>query len=459
MSADVHDVTATAGTVSIESGGAKQVATSGDHKFVLTNEGLLYAWGNNQYGQLGFKPDSTNTSTPVNVNKPTIINGSWLKVAAGGKHSAAISTDGHLYTTGWNSRGQLGTGDTDNRFEWTEVASDKTFTDVACGNQFTVAIASDGTLWATGNIGNKTYTSLTQISSVTSTQVSASMDSFIALTKNGGSLYAGASTALTPKGSGYMQVAAAFGQVYALTNSGTVQPVATLNRDGYSPNVSSLKDITLISGGYQTLYAIDKNQHLWASGWNGDGQLANGKTGNGMYWTDDSTGNNTDIIGTPVDTGIIASDVAGGDRDVLILGKQVMIAGFDPYGDGKTGGARSIGLKGMAVSSDPTAVPVEPSSETTENGLTTRTYNLPYSIEPGGYVIYHFTGTVDRETADMTGKDQTYIDEWVKKNTKTILNQAWFDSEHTPYSGTPHASGKNKPNTWTLRNWMPTRMM
>lgn len=447
MSADVHDVSATAGTVSIESGGAKQVATSGDHKFVLTSEGLLYAWGNNQYGQLGFKPDSTNTSTPVNVNKPTIINGSWLKVAAGGKHSAAISTDGHLYTTGWNSRGQLGTGDTDNRFEWTEVASDKTFTDVACGNQFTVAIASDGTLWATGNIGNKTYTSLTQISSVTSTQVSASMDSFIALTKNGGSLYAGASTALTPKGSGYMQVAAAFGQVYALTNSGTVQPVATLNRDGYSPNVSSLKDITLISGGYQTLYAIDKNQHLWASGWNGDGQLANGKTGNGMYWTDDSTGNNTDIIGTPVDTGIIASDVAGGDRDVLILGKQVMIAGFDPYGDGKTGGARSIGLKGMAVSSDPTAVPVEPSSETTENGLTTRTYNLPYSIEPGGYVIYHFTGTVDRETADMTGKDQTYIDEWVKKNTKTILNQAWFDSEHTPYSGTPHASGKNKPNT------------
>lgn len=447
MSADVHDVTATAGTVSIESGGAKQVATSGDHKFVLTNEGLLYAWGNNQYGQLGFKPDTTNSATPVNVNKPTMVNGGWLKVAAGGKHSAAISTDGHLYTTGWNGSGQLGTGDTDNRFEWTEVASDKTFTDVACGNQFTVAIASDGTLWATGNIDDKSYTSLTQISSVTSTQVSASMDSFIALTENGGSLYASASTALTPKGSGYMQVAAAFGRVYALTDSGTVQLVATLNYDGYSPDVSSLKDIARISGGYQTLYAIDKNQHLWAAGWNGDGQLANGKTGNGMYWTNGKTDNNTDIIGTPVDTGIIASDVAGGDRDVLILGKQVMIAGFDPYGDGKTGGARSTGLKGMAVSSDPTAVPVEPASETTENGLTTRTYNLPYSIEPGGYVIYHFTGTVDRETADMTGKDQSYIDSWVKEHTKTILNQAWFDSEHTPYSGTPHASGKNKPNT------------
>lgn len=445
MSADVHDVSATAGTVSIESGGAKQVATSGDHKFVLTSEGLLYAWGNNQYGQLGFKPDSTNTSTPVNVNKPTMVNGSWLKVAAGGKHSAAISTDGHLYTTGWNGKGQLGTGDTDNRFEWTEVASDKTFTDVACGNQFTVAIASDGTLWGVGNaVGSQNYAAWTQIGSgVKFTQLSASMEGFIALNTSGGYLYSGTGVSLGQLSSGgYTQVAAAFGQMYALKDDGTVFWFST-----YSATLSGLKDIVKISGGYNTLYAIDKNQHLWASGWNGDGQLANGKTGNGMYWTNGSTGNNTDVIGTPVDTGIIASDVAGGDRDVLILGKQVMIAGFDPYGDGKTGGARSTGLKGMAVSSDPTAVPVEPSSETTENGLTTRTYNLPYSIEPGGYVIYHFTGTVDRETADMTGKDQSYIDEWVKKNTKTILNQAWFDSEHTPYSGTPHASGKTKPDT------------
>lgn len=445
MSADVHDVSATAGTVSIESGGAKQVATSGDHKFVLTNEGLLYAWGNNQYGQLGFEPDSTNTSTPVNVNKPTMVNGSWLKVAAGGKHSAAISTDGHLYTTGWNGSSQLGTGDTDNRDQWTEVASDKTFTDVACGNQFTVAIASDGTLWGVGNaVGSQNYAAWTQIGSgVKFTQLSASMEGFIALNTSGGYLYSGTGVSLGQLSSGgYTQVAAAFGQMYALKDDGTVFWFST-----YSATLSGLKDIVKISGGYNTLYAIDKNQHLWASGWNGDGQLANGKTGNGMYWTNGSTGNNTDVIGTPVDTGIIASDVAGGDRDVLILGKQVMIAGFDSYGDGKTGGARSTGLKGMAVSSDPTAVPVEPSSETTENGLTTRTYNLPYAIEPGGYVIYHFTGTVDRETADMTGKDQSYIDEWVKKNTKTILNQAWFDSEHTPYSGTPHASGKNKPNT------------
>lgn len=446
MSADVHDVSTTAGTVSIESGGAKQVATSGDHKFVLTSEGLLYAWGNNQYGQLGFKPDTTNSATPTNVNKPTIINGSWLKVAAGGKHSAAISTDGHLYTTGWNGSGQLGTGDTDNRSEWTEVASDKTFTDVACGNQFTVAIASDGTLWSVGNaVDSQNYAAWTQIGSgVKFAQLSASMDGFIALNTSGGCLYAGTRIPLIQRSSGsYTQVAATFGRMYALKNDGTVIQVEEYS----SPGLSGLKDIVKISGGYNTLYAIDKNQHLWSMGWNGDGQLANGQTGSGTYWTNGSTSGNKDIVNTPFDTNIIASDVAGGDRDVLILGKQVMLAGFDPYGDGKTGGARSTGLKGMAVSSDPTAVPVEPSSETTENGLTTRTYNLPYSIEPGGYVIYHFTGTVDRDITDTTKWEQSDIDKWVKEHTKTILNQAWFDSEHTPYSGTPHASGKTKPNT------------
>lgn len=455
MSADVHDVSATAGTVSIESGGAKQVATSGDHKFVLTNEGLLYAWGNNQYGQLGFKPDTTNSATPTNVNKPTIINGSWMKVAAGGKHSAAISTDGHLYTTGWNGSGQLGTGDTDNRFEWTEVASDKTFTDVACGNQFTVAIASDGTLWGVGNArDSQNYAAWTQIGSGAKfTQLSASMKGFIALNTSGGYLYSGTGVSLGQSYSaGYTQVAAAFNRMYALKDDGTViRADSDYDNANYSylPDLSGLKDIVKISGGYNTLYAIDKNQHLWSMGWNGDGQLANGQTGSGTYWTNGSTSTsgNKDIVNTPFDTNIIASDVAGGDRDVLILGKQVMIAGFDPYGDGKTGGARSTGLKGMAVSSDPTAVPVEPASETTENGLTTRTYNLPYSIEPGGYVIYHFTGTVDRDITDTTKWEQSDIDKWVKEHTKTILNQAWFDSEHTPYSGTPHASGKTKPNT------------
>lgn len=420
MSSKIHDVTATAGTVSIETGGAKQVATSGGHKFVLTNEGVLYAWGDNQYGQLGFAPDTDYGYTPSNTNRPTIVDGTWSKVAAGGKHSAAIDTDGHLWTAGWNGKGQLGTGDTDNRTTWTETASDRTFADVACGNDFTLAIAADGTLWSTG-WGTPDWTQVQQ--GTTFTQVSAAVDAWAALASDGTVRYNTANQADVNTGTiGDIctQVAAGLGKVLCLNADGTVQ-VAD------SGPVAGLKDVKSIAAGYYSYYAIDTDGHLWTWGWNGDGQLANGRTGNGTYWTNGSTAGNKDIVSTPADTGVTASAVAGGDRDALIVSDKVMIAGYDPYGDGKSGGIRTTGLKGIVESTDPTAVPVTPSSETDDGGDATRTYNLPYTVEPGGQVVFHMTGTVNRED-----------------KARTVHNQAWFDSTDTPYKGTPNARANNR---------------
>ena len=80
--------------------------------------------------------------------------------------------------------------------------------------------------------------------------------------------------------------------------------------------------------------------------------------------------------------------------------------------------------QGVAV--DPTAVPVDPVSETQDGGDVIRTYNPPYTIAPGGYIVFHFTGTVSRAQAD-----------------RIVHNQAWFDSPDTPYVGTPHALREN----------------
>ena len=161
---------------------------------------------------------------------------------------------------------------------------------------------------------------------------------------------------------------------------------------------------------------------------------------------------------TPIDTGITASDVAGGDRDVLIVGKQVMIAGFDPYGDGKTGGARSTGLKGMVVSSDPTAVPVEPLSESTEKGLTTRTYNLPYAIESGGYVIYHSLAPLTVKLRILPSGLQ------LRKTSGSRRIRRPFSTKHGSPPNTRHTQARHmqaaKPSR-TLRthpNWIRTRM-
>ena len=418
MSSKIHDVTATAGTVSIETGGAKQVATSGGHKFVLTNEGVLYAWGDNQYGQLGFAPDTDYGYTPSNTNRPTIVDGTWSKVAAGGKHSAAIDTDGHLWTAGWNGTGQLGTGDTDNRTTWTETASDRTFTDVACGNDFTLAIAADGTLWSTG-WGTPDWTQAQQ--GTTFTQVSATADTWAALASDGTVRYSTDNQAAARTiDSICTQVAAGPGTVLCLRADGTI-------RDEDKSLVAGLKDVKSIAAGHHSCYAITNDGHLWTWGWNGDGQLANGRTGNGTYWTNGSTDGNKDIVSTPTDTGVTASAVAGGDRDALIVSDKVMIAGYDPYGDGKSGAMRDTGLKGTTTTVDPTAMPITPTGESDDGTDTTRTYNLPYTVEPGGQVVFHMTGTVNRED-----------------KTQTIRNQAWFDSTDTPYKGTPNARANGK---------------
>ena len=420
MSSKIHDVTATAGTVSIEPGGAKQVATSGGHKFVLTNEGVLYAWGDNQYGQLGFAPDTDYGYTPSNTNRPTIVDGTWSKIAAGGKHSAAIDTDGHLWTAGWNGKGQLGTGDTDNRTTWTETASDRTFTDVACGNDFTLAIAADGTLWSAG-WGTPDWTQVQQ--GTTFTQVSATADIWAALASDGTGRYNTSNQADVNTGTIRdicTQVATGPATVFYLREDGTVHGA----NSGY---FVGLKDVKSIAAGHYSYYAITNDGHLWTWGWNGDGQLANGRTGNGTYWTNGDAYGNKDIVSTPTDTGVTASAVAGGDRDALIVSDKVMIAGYDPYGDGKSGAMRDTGLKGTPTTVDPTAMPVTPTGESDDGTDTTRTYNLPYTVEPGGQVVFHMTGTVNRED-----------------KTQTVRNQAWFDSTDTPYKGTPNARANGK---------------
>jgi alpha-tubulin suppressor-like RCC1 family protein len=78
----------------------------------LLNDGTVWAWGYNDSGQLG---DGTyNTS-----NKPTEVSnlaGTAVKaIAAGGWHAVALLQDGSIWTWGRNQYGQLGDGTNTNR--------------------------------------------------------------------------------------------------------------------------------------------------------------------------------------------------------------------------------------------------------------------------------------------------------------------------------------------------------
>ena len=85
------------------------VASGWRTNLAVTSTGSLYAWGMNQYGQVGDGSNSDRT-TPVSVHLP--IGVTVTAVAVGQYHSLAVTSTGAVYAWGYNGFGQLGNGTT-----------------------------------------------------------------------------------------------------------------------------------------------------------------------------------------------------------------------------------------------------------------------------------------------------------------------------------------------------------
>jgi alpha-tubulin suppressor-like RCC1 family protein len=130
----------------------KQVSSGGSYTAAIKTDGTLWTWGLGNNGRLGTN-DTTQRSTPVT----TFAGGTnWKQISLGYSHAAAIKTDGTLWTWGSNSRGQLGTNDTTQRSTpVTTFAGGTNWKQVSSGQDHTAAIKTDGTLWTWGygNLG------------------------------------------------------------------------------------------------------------------------------------------------------------------------------------------------------------------------------------------------------------------------------------------------------------------
>ena len=261
-----------------------QTVNGNGYSLALSADGTVYAWGRNEYGQLGNGVTTTNSPIPVAVKTTgTSMDGKTImQVAAGATHSLALATDGTIYAWGKNEYGQLGNDSTINSpipvaVKTTGTSMDgKKIIQIHAGYEHSLALASDGTVytWGRNNFGQLGKNDAT--------------DAHIPATVR---------TLGTPMaGKIIVQLAAGNSQSIALASDGTVYTWGW-NQYGQLGNNSTInsslpvivkttgtplagKMITQItSGGSPNSLVLANDGTMYTWGWNRYGQLGNGTTG------------------------------------------------------------------------------------------------------------------------------------------------------------------------------------
>ncbi|ELU11747.1 hypothetical protein CAPTEDRAFT_27796, partial [Capitella teleta] len=140
-----------------------QVALGARHCAFLTNQGQVFTYGNNQFGQLGVG------TFEKALKEPKLVDGlpGWYDicaVACGARHTAAVSLDGVVYCWGDSTDGQCGSGEvgkyaTPQRITVSDSLSPRCphtadsyvkVEQVSCGHYHTTAVSEHGEIWVWG---------------------------------------------------------------------------------------------------------------------------------------------------------------------------------------------------------------------------------------------------------------------------------------------------------------------
>ena len=158
------------------------ISTSLSHTLALDTEGRVYAWGSDNYGQLG-------QGRAINKASPVLVAG--LPAAthiALADHALAVDTSKQVWSWGDNScGGQLGPREASVTSKAARVIGATNMTRVAAGQCFSLALKTDGAVWAWGLVpGYGSGTNLRQLAGLAGvTQIVAGFNHALALKSDG----------------------------------------------------------------------------------------------------------------------------------------------------------------------------------------------------------------------------------------------------------------------------------
>ena len=236
-----------------------QIATGSNHSLGLKADGSLWAWGRNNYGQIG-DGSSENRLSPVQIGNDY----DWSKVyLSDGYSTYALKSDGSLWAWGDNTYGQLGDGTATTRYIPTRIGNDSNWVSISAGGLYAIGLKSDGTIWGWGYNGAGRIGDGTTVNHFSPVQIGSSNNwSQIAV---GG----GHNLALSTDGSLWGWGLNSKGSVGIGTVSGCVLSPTQIGYENDWENISAY--------GYSS-FSLKNNSNLWGWGGNIYGELGDGTT-------------------------------------------------------------------------------------------------------------------------------------------------------------------------------------
>jgi alpha-tubulin suppressor-like RCC1 family protein len=86
------------------------ICVGSSHVIALGSDGLLYSWGRNNKGQLGVNSTQSQLYTQTQVIMTALSGKNVSSISCGADHSAILTTDSEVYMFGSNQYGQFGNG-------------------------------------------------------------------------------------------------------------------------------------------------------------------------------------------------------------------------------------------------------------------------------------------------------------------------------------------------------------